>query len=82
LPCREEEQGNPKRELDYPEIELSNNLTENAMWSVVVGRKNWIHVGSAQAGSEVAAILSVVETCRRSKIAVSEYHGCGTSRPR
>ena len=30
-----------------------------------MGRKNWIHVGSAEAGPKVAAILSVVETCKR-----------------
>jgi hypothetical protein len=40
---------------------------------VVLGRKNWIHVGSEQAGPKVAAILSVVETCRRLKVPVREY---------
>ena len=38
-------------------------------------RKNWIHVGSPQAGPKVAAIVSVVETCRRLKIAVRDYLG-------
>jgi hypothetical protein len=36
-------------------------------------RKNWIQVGSVQAGPRVAAILSVVESCRRLKIPVREY---------
>jgi hypothetical protein len=40
---------------------------------LVVGRKNWIHVGSEQAGPKVAAILTVVESCRRLKIPVREY---------
>ena len=61
------------RFLEYPEIELSNNLAENSMRTVVVGRKNWIHVGSEQAGPRVAAILSVVESCRRLKISLREY---------
>ena len=61
------------RFLDYPELELSNNLAENSMRPVAVGRKNWIHVGSAQAGPKIAAILSVVESCRRLKIPVREY---------
>lgn len=43
------------------------------MRPVAVGRRNWIHVGSAQAGPKIAAILSVVETCRRLKIPVREY---------
>ena len=61
------------RFLEYPEIELSNNLAENSMRPVVVGRKNWIHVGSEQAGPRVAAILSVVESCRRLGIPLREY---------
>lgn len=59
--------------LDHPEVELSNNLAENSMRPVVLGRKNWIHLGSEQAGPKVAAILSVFESCRRLKIPVREY---------
>jgi transposase len=61
------------RFLDHPELELSNNLAENSMRPLVVGRKNWIHIGSKQAGPKVAAILSVVETCRRLKLSVRDY---------
>jgi transposase len=61
------------RFLEYAELELSNNWTENSMRPVALGRKNWIHVGSEQAGPKVAAILSVVETCRRLKAPVREY---------
>lgn len=61
------------RFLDYPELELSNNLAENSMRPVAVGRKNWIHIGSEPAGPRIAAILSVVETCRRLKIPVRDY---------
>ena len=63
------------RFLEHPELELSNNLAENSMRGVVLGRKNWIHVGSQQAGPKVAAILSVVESCRRLKLPVREYLG-------
>ena len=62
-----------ERFLNHPVLELSNNLAENSMRPVALGRKNWIHVGSAQAGPKVAAILSVVETCRRLGIPVREY---------
>lgn len=61
------------RFLDHPELELSNNLAENSMRPIALGRRNWIHVGSAQAGPKVAAILSVVESCRRLKIPVRKY---------
>jgi transposase len=59
--------------LEYPELELSNNLAENSMRGVALGRKNWIHIGSQQAGPRVAAILSVVESCRRLRIPVRDY---------
>ena len=61
------------RLLEYPELELSNNLAENSMRPVALGRKNWIHIGSPQAGPKVAAILSVVESCRRLKLPVRDY---------
>ena len=63
------------RFLKHPEVELSNNLAENSMRPIALGRKNWIHVGSPQAGPKVAAILSIVESCRRMKIPVREYLG-------
>jgi len=65
--------GKLTRFLEYPELELSNNLAENSMRPVALGRKNWIHVGSQQAGPKVAAILSIVESCRRLKIPIREY---------
>ena len=61
------------RFLEYPELELSNNLAENSMRPVALGRRNWIHIGSAQAGPKIAAILSVVESCRRLKFPVRDY---------
>jgi hypothetical protein len=54
-------------------VELSNNLAENSMRPVALGRKNWIHVGSPQAGPKVAAILSIVESCRRLEVPIRDY---------
>ena len=59
--------------VDDGEIELSNNVAENSMRPVALGRKNWLHIGSKQAGPKVAAILSLVESCRRLKIPPREY---------
>jgi hypothetical protein len=61
------------RFLEYPELELSTNLAENSMRPVALGRKNWLHIGSPQAGPRVAAILSVVESCRRLEISIRDY---------
>ena len=43
------------------------------MRPVALGRKNWIHIGSLQAGPKVAAIFSVVESCRRLKLPVRDH---------
>ena len=56
-------------------MELSNNLAENAMRPIALGRKNWIHLGSKEAGPRVAAIISIVETCRRLSLPVRDYLG-------
>lgn len=59
--------------LDDGEIELSTNLAENSMRPVALGRKNWLHIGSREAGPKVAAILTLVESCRRLAIPVKTY---------
>jgi transposase len=61
--------------LKHPELELSTNLAENAMRSIAIGRKNWLHLGSKEAGPKIAAIFSVVETCRRLNIPIRKYLG-------
>jgi transposase len=65
--------GRLTRFLEYPEVELSNNVAENSMRPVALGRRNWIHIGSKEAGPRVANILSIVETCRRLVLPVREY---------
>ena len=62
-----------RRSFDRGEVELSNNLAENSMRPVAVGRKNWLHVGSVKAGPKVAAILSIVESCRRLGVPPVDY---------
>jgi hypothetical protein len=43
------------------------------MRPLALGRKNWLHIGSEQAGPKVAAIASIVETCRRLEINLRHY---------
>jgi transposase len=62
-----------RRCFDYAEVELSNNLAENSMRGVALGRKNWLHVGSQQSGPKLAAIISVIESCRRLGVQVKDY---------
>ena len=57
----------------HGEVEIDNNWCENAMRPVALGRKNWLHIGSEGAGPRIAAIMSVIETCRRMDINVRDY---------
>jgi hypothetical protein len=43
------------------------------LWKIFDKRRNWLHVGSERAGPRVAAILSVIETCRRYQIPIRQY---------
>ena len=54
-------------------LEIDNNWCEGAMRPLALGRKNWLHIGSEQAGPKIAAIASIVETCRRLDINVRAY---------
>jgi len=54
-------------------LEIDNNWCEGALRPWAVGRKNWLHVGSPEGRSEIAAIASIVETCRRLEINLRNY---------
>jgi len=54
-------------------VEIDNNWCEGSIRPLALGRKNWLHVGSPEAGPKIAAIASIVETCRRLDINLREY---------
>jgi transposase len=54
-------------------LEIDNNWCEGAIRPLTLGRKNWLHIGRAEAGPKVAAIASIVETCRRLDIRLRDY---------
>jgi transposase len=54
-------------------VEIDNNWCENGMRPMKLGVKNWLHIGSELAGPKVAAIVSILETCRRLGMNTREY---------
>jgi transposase len=50
--------------LHEPEIEIDNNLVENAIRPTALGIKNWLFFGDADAGERSAIIYSIIESCR------------------
>lgn len=59
--------------LEHGQVEIDNNLCEQSMRPIALGRKNWLHIGSEEMGPRTAAILSVVESCRRLGIDLQTY---------
>src|SRR5581483_2282360 len=59
--------------LSDGQLECDNNSCEGAIRPLALGRKNWLHVGSPEAGPKIAAIASIVETCRRLDINLRDY---------
>lgn len=45
-------------------LEIDNNLVENAIRPVALGRKNWLFCGSHEGAKRAAMILSLVGTCK------------------
>lgn len=54
-------------------LEIDNNLTENAIRPVALGRKNWMFVGHPDAGQRSAILYSLIGSCRRLGISPRDY---------
>jgi transposase len=56
------------RFLDDPRLPVHNNASERALRREVVGRKNWLFVGSDEAGDVNAAFVSLLASCQLHRI--------------
>lgn len=59
--------------LEDGRLEIDNNLVENAIRPTAVGRKNWLFIGSKEAGRRSAIIYSIITSCRNRGIDPLEY---------
>jgi len=53
------------RYLEVPQAEVDNNSTEHSLRGVVLGRRNWLHVGQEAGGEKAANLFSLMTTCKR-----------------
>jgi hypothetical protein len=53
------------RYLEVPQAELDNNSIEHSLRGVVLGRRNWLHVGQEAGGEKAANLFSLMITCKR-----------------
>lgn len=61
------------RYLEVPEAELDNNSIEHALRSVVMGRRNWLHVGQEVGGERAANLFTLMGSCRRLGVEPYQY---------
>jgi hypothetical protein len=61
------------RYLEVAQAELDNNSTEHSLRSVVLGRRNWLHVGQEAGGEKAANLFSLMITCKRLKVEPYAY---------
>jgi len=54
-------------------IEIDNNLVENAIRPTAIGKKNWLFIGSADAGQRSAILFTLIESCRKRGINPFDY---------
>ena len=53
------------RYLEVAPAELDNNSTEHGLRGIVLGRRNWLHVGQEAGGEKAANLFSLMITCKR-----------------
>ena len=53
------------RYLEVAHAELDNNSIEHSLRGVVLGRRNWLHVGQEAGGVKAANLFSLMVTCQR-----------------
>lgn len=59
--------------LEHGEAEIDNNLIENAIRPSAIGKKNWLFIGSPNAGGRSAIIYSVLITCQKFGVGPHDY---------
>ena len=59
--------------LRCPEFRIDNNLVENAIRPLAIGRKNYLFAGSQQAAEMTAAMYSFMAMCKKNGINEVEW---------
>ncbi|MGH8191934.1 MAG: IS66 family transposase [Rhodanobacteraceae bacterium] len=66
--------------LDDGELPIDNNAVEQSIRPPVIGRKNYLFVGSEDAGGWAAVCYSLMESCRLMRVDPQQYLAVATPR--
>ena len=56
------------RYIEDGDLSFDNNFAERAMRPIAIGRKNWLFVGSEQAGHRAAVLTSLIASCKNNLV--------------
>ena len=59
--------------LEDGRVPFDNNETEQLMKQIATGRKNWLFIGSVEAGRRAAMLMTIVSTAHRHHLDVWAY---------
>lgn len=59
--------------VQHGQIEIDNNLVENAIRPLAIGRKNYLFAGSHDAANMTAAMYSFMATCKKNQVNELEW---------
>jgi transposase len=65
--------GRLERYLEDGRYEIDNNLVENSIRPIAIGRKNYLFAGSHEAAQRAAMIYSLMATCKKNDVDPSEW---------
>lgn len=55
------------------DLKIDNNLAEQEMKRIAIGRKNWLFFGSDNGGEQAEVLMSITSTCKRHGVNPFEY---------
>ena len=61
------------RYADHGEVEIDNNLCENAIRPTAIGKKNFLFIGHPEAGGRSAMVYSILGSCRPHGVNPARY---------
>ena len=61
------------RYLEDGRIKIDNNLMENAIRPIALGRKNYLFCGNHDAAESMAVVCSLLATCKAQEVNPREY---------
>lgn len=62
-----------KNYTKHPQAHMSNNVAERAIRPLALGRKNWLFIGSEEAGETAATLFTLVQSCKASGVNPEKY---------